>query len=867
MAVDTIARGLAINALKTAKNAPSQLDLDKKLDKVTSTSANPQIYGVTEAGVQTTYFATQTPAANTIPMRDASGRFQVADGVAPKQAVNKEQLDGKIDITGGTFTGNVVIQGDLTVSGTTTTENEKQLVVEENVIVTNSKKVALQTLLSGLAINKDANTTYGIMYDPVDDVVKFGEGTLDNDRKFVFEADEGKPIAVRDDSSTFTDGHLVEWNGNGNSFGDAGVSVLDLAHLQEQNEFTGLNTFKEITQFNRGLGSDDEISITNAALKIMNNTGNDDGSNKDYVALYDADKIALEENGTTYELLFPKKGGTFATIEDVAGTGIDLKYSDFLSSETLGNKQDAWKLSDDDATIAVYHKNTISETGLTLSKNYIGLQSTEEVDEGKSYSVLAFSSDSISIGVTNSGDNKSGTVIITKDGVEIDGARVASIGDVAGKVDKFAESVVSEVYARNSEGTDVGIPFTYAAEGGTIAQRSAYGTLAVETPTQPKDAANKAFVEEQCVNIPKGITISDVVGSQSGVLASNDFEALSTNANNYILKDGKKYERSSDRSTADSLTYVYNGYLNQRQLQEAIEITVSAQSWVLNSDNLLTDKTIANGKIGGVSIKNDFADGLEISQTDGNLSIYGALDADILARNSKRPITTINLNKAVIAALSDDNKQIPTSDQIAAFKAAWGITESQYDIGHECIELTPDSATNGTLDAESFQTLTENDTNYIKLNNEYYYLSDDGHTEGIRSYTHNGWNGTANQDKSINITLATKAWTLAVGSGPYYRHYIKLTVGDKMVSYDFLSTRSTAYTQDSLPVMPDDVSTSFIVIANNFYSSINGQTYRSGDNTLKVILHGLYTTDGSNVSYLAITGQEATLSSDSVVQI
>lgn len=212
MAVDLIARGLAASAKKKADAAPSQADLDKKLDKITDGSANPQLYGVSEDGEQTMYFATQTANANTVPMRDASGRFQVADGVAPKQAVNKEQLDKKIDITGGTFTGNVSIQGDLTVSGTTTTEHAKQLAVEENVIITNANKVDLQTLLSGLAINKNADATYGIMYDPADNTVKFGEGMVSDDRNFVFNTGEGLPLAIRADGSAFTEAHLVKWN-------------------------------------------------------------------------------------------------------------------------------------------------------------------------------------------------------------------------------------------------------------------------------------------------------------------------------------------------------------------------------------------------------------------------------------------------------------------------------------------------------------------------------------------------------------------------------------------------------------------------------------------------------------------------------
>ena len=141
------------------------------------------------------------------------------------ESVTPEDLEKKYDKTGGTISGDVSIQGDLTVSGTTTTEKEKQLLVEENVIATNANKVDLKILLSGLAINKNASATYGIMYDPADDAVKFGEGTLDANRKFVFKTGEGKPLAIRANSEDFTDAHLVKWDAASMSFVDAGVGV------------------------------------------------------------------------------------------------------------------------------------------------------------------------------------------------------------------------------------------------------------------------------------------------------------------------------------------------------------------------------------------------------------------------------------------------------------------------------------------------------------------------------------------------------------------------------------------------------------------------------------------------------------------
>lgn len=156
-----------------------------------------------------------------------------SDANKPVSTAQQTALDKKIDKAGGTFSGNVAIQGNLTVSGTMTTESETQLAVKENVIVTNADKANLQALLSGLAINKNSTATYGIMYDPADDTVKFGEGTLDTNRKFVFKAGEGHPLAIRADSSQFTDAVLVKWNATKMAFEPASGTWQDLLNKIE----------------------------------------------------------------------------------------------------------------------------------------------------------------------------------------------------------------------------------------------------------------------------------------------------------------------------------------------------------------------------------------------------------------------------------------------------------------------------------------------------------------------------------------------------------------------------------------------------------------------------------------------------------
>lgn len=156
-------------------------------------------------------------AVDSFARRLAAAAIQKGGSDVTKDYVDSE-LEKKYDKTGGAITGDVAITGNLAVSGTTTTEKEKQLLVEDNVIVTNANKIDLKTLLSGLAINKSENATYGIMYDPTDDTVKFGEGTIGENNKFVFKDGEGLPLAIRADSNQFVDGCLVKWDASTNSF-------------------------------------------------------------------------------------------------------------------------------------------------------------------------------------------------------------------------------------------------------------------------------------------------------------------------------------------------------------------------------------------------------------------------------------------------------------------------------------------------------------------------------------------------------------------------------------------------------------------------------------------------------------------------
>lgn len=143
--------------------------------------------------------------------------------------VLQSDVDKKLDKTGGTISGNLSVQGNLNVAGTTVTKDTETLLVKDNIVVTNSDKAELLNL-SGLAINKNANQTYGIMYDPTTDSVKLGLGSIDETGKFTF-SENGNPVAVRADSSLLVDGHLIKWDATNNRFVDSGKSAEDFVVL------------------------------------------------------------------------------------------------------------------------------------------------------------------------------------------------------------------------------------------------------------------------------------------------------------------------------------------------------------------------------------------------------------------------------------------------------------------------------------------------------------------------------------------------------------------------------------------------------------------------------------------------------------
>lgn len=282
--------------------------------------------------------------------------------------VNLEVLEK----TGGTLYGNLSVQGNLNVAGTTVTKDTETLLVKDNIVVTNSDKVELLNL-SGLAINKNANQTYGIMYDPTTDSVKLGLGSIDETGKFTF-SENGNPVAVRADSSLLVDGHLIKWDATNNRFVDSGKSVDDFVLKGEIKQDYQIVT-AEPTDKSEGKMIYLKLEVPLGKATI-NKTASGFYSKPDDVFSKLSSGTATASDLENYEYILSSNNGyiigyinlgDLSTLAQYAGNTLTLYYkinNGEEQSETLTKDEDGWFVGNN-LTIL-----TTSNLGVSVPSNY-----------------------------------------------------------------------------------------------------------------------------------------------------------------------------------------------------------------------------------------------------------------------------------------------------------------------------------------------------------------------------------------------------------------------------------------------------------------------------------------------------------------
>lgn len=631
-----------------------------------------------------------------------------SDEDKPLSAASRKALAEKFDKTGGAISGDVDIQGNLTVIGTKTYVNVQSLGVKDAIIVTNIDGESLGVALSGLAIKKNSSKVYGLMYDPTDDTVKFGEGVLDAENKhFTFSEYEGKPIATRADSKDLVEAHIIKWDSYINAFVDSGVkvsdlaksSVFDLKHSKIQN--TDLNGNKEDSWGTEEADTDLTIYSKSFYLKDGEQTEKYTGVTvgDGYVNLTHSGsagnaKFAMLEN--EFLITSSDANGKTVTVE-ITPDGATIDNYDVMTSKG-GTFIARPKVQENGEAVSVALIKDIA--------NFLAKQSV-----GDNYScVITNENGAFKIEITKSGEQSATHSFgVSKDGVTVDNENIPT----AGKLNKLLAQIDENIIINPDK--------TYLLFGGT--------TFAAPQVAYDIDFGDGTIYDKQsAINH----TYTDGFDYHIITISTGSATTFSLGANSTTL--------GSDASFR--VVHFAEGLTNIQTFGENVKTEVA----IFPSTVTAIGSNVLN-KVDLVYINAD------LPPTRGSASIEEAKKIFV-----KRTANTIYKNAQDWLLLANNIvHEIDSSDIIGA-----GLSDE--DIARSVTLSNPSTATNGTLTELELSTLLASNLNFIIFNNEIYYLADKGHTEGIVSYTHNGWNGTAIQNKSINITLSTRAWTLVTGS-------------------------------------------------------------------------------------------------------
>lgn len=631
-----------------------------------------------------------------------------SDEDKPLSAASRAALAAKFDKTGGAISGDVDIQGNLTVIGTKTYVNVQSLGVKDAIIVTNIDGETLGVALSGLAIKKDSSKVYGLMYDPTDDTVKFGEGHLDAENKhFTFSEYEGKPIATRADSKDLVEAHIIKWDSYINAFVDSGVkvsdlaksSVFDLKHSKIQN--TDLNGNKEDSWGTEETDTDLTIYSKSFYLKDGEQTEKYTGLTvgDGYVNVVHSGsagnaKFAMLEN--EFLITSSDENGKTVTVE-ITPDGATIDNYDVMTSKG-GTFIARPKVQENGEAVSVALIKDIA--------NFLAKQSV-----GDNYScVITNENGAFKIEITKSGEQSATHSFgVSKDGVTVDNENIPT----AGKLNKLLAQIDENIIINPDK--------TYLLFGGT--------TFAAPQVAYDIDFGDGTIYDKQsAINH----TYTDGFDYHIITISTGSATTFSLGANSTTL--------GSDASFR--VVHFAEGLTNIQTFGENVKTEVA----IFPSTVTAIGANVLN-KVDLVYINAD------LPPTRGSASLEEAKKIFV-----KRTANTIYKNAQDWLLLANNIvHEIDSSDIIGA-----GLSDE--DIARSVTLSNPSTATNGTLTELELSTLLASNLNFIIFNNEIYYLADKGHTEGIVSYTHNGWNGAAIQNKSINITLSTRAWTLVTGS-------------------------------------------------------------------------------------------------------
>lgn len=224
-------------------------------------------------------------------------------------------LNGKLDRTGGSITGNLTIGGNLAVNGTTTTIDSTTLQVKDKLIEVAHGNTTKLTSPAGLVVPKYDGTNSGALVFDGDGMAQVGKVVLDAAGNIDTTKSGLQTLATR---TNLVGGNLVQYDSTNKTLVDSGKKVGDLVTTNTPQTITGKKTFSDDLIV-------DSISTSNNLNVFSKSTINNElvfGSPSGTTSLTGS------EDRPTYKL----SDGTrkdIALLSDVQGTKVDnAKYAD-----------------------------------------------------------------------------------------------------------------------------------------------------------------------------------------------------------------------------------------------------------------------------------------------------------------------------------------------------------------------------------------------------------------------------------------------------------------------------------------------------------------------------------------------------------
>lgn len=248
-----------------------------KLDKVTGavSDGRVRVYAVAADGAQVMQNAGTAANASWIPQRTPAGDVLVPDAPSTdNSATSKKYVDNNaFPVVGGTIQGDVVIAGNLTVTGDNKSADVENLRVKDLLIEVGKDNPGF-TFPAGLKYKYSVDGKYSALVWDKNGIAHVGDVVLDaNGNVNLAESTQLQALATRPESGT--DGGIMVWDNENKTMMIDGQTVTnlqgDLAILQEGKLDKKTPGYDAVYGINHGEGVDYQVMIPTATTPVARN--------------------------------------------------------------------------------------------------------------------------------------------------------------------------------------------------------------------------------------------------------------------------------------------------------------------------------------------------------------------------------------------------------------------------------------------------------------------------------------------------------------------------------------------------------------------------------------------------------------------